>query len=166
MHGPEHAATDSLRVFHGEPWHLDELAARLAEGEGGRFQGMSVRVVGRIVSIDHLRNTLTIEHRGSTLAIGLDKCEPEAPFRTGHSLIAIGEIQVQGGGSGSTQAAVSQSMILQARICNSLYDGLTPDRATLYDRAVDATRQFLNESVAALEAHTEGVSGGARASEE
>ncbi len=108
-------------VSAGVVLHCDEVAS------AGR-DGLSVRVLGRLVTFDPHASQAVIEHRDATLAVDTSLLEARA-YHAGDLLQFIGELAPSGG---------TGELGLRARIVQSVA-GLN---ISTYERAVDSLREF------------------------
>lgn len=70
-------------------------ALRLVEvlQQGTRLNGESVRVVGKVTSVNTTTQLLVLEHEGSLLSVSFSLCDPRLSYEHGALYLFIGEIE-------------------------------------------------------------------------
>ena len=115
-------------VVRGTVLQSGELAF-VGELQTNDSEGRSVRVVGRIFSLDFAHSRCTVSHRGQSLLVDTSLLEA-LPFRLNALVSLIGEVAVDESG-----------IILRARVCSSV-DGLSVD---MWDKSVIMHRLYMTK---------------------
>ena len=94
--------------------------------------GSSVRLVGRVASLDYARNRCSVAHGGATVQVDtryLDQLE----FKVNGLVSVIGEVE--------RDAESGGGKVLRARVCRSV-DGLSVE---VWDKTVAMHREFMSK---------------------